>query len=768
MFDRKRGGAFQGRLNGPQGPCRLARRPSLEPLEGRQLLAATIGPLGPLTIPATVGFQLPLDGGAGGAQTYTVSSSNPDVKATVARGKFLTIGVTHSSSGATDPAFAGSLTFQLFDDLTPLTTSKIEQLVNQGFYTSATDPSASKAATPPPQFPSKDFFRIVPDFVIQGGSRSGDNTGSSGVPGFPFDDEFNQQLVFDGKGQLAMANAGNDTNDSQFFVTLGSPRNLDFNKTIFGQLVAGQDTLDKIAAVARKPADSANSEGSTPVNPILFTSTTLSDANPNGVIHLDATRATPGEVSNLTITATETATGMTSTVTVPVTVTANVDARGNPINEQPFLKPIVNPTVGLNQTAVFKLDAVDAQGAADALTYIVGGAPPASPGPSLPLPPVQNATATVDANGVVRVTPNPGFTGVINLLAGVRNQVDHTGTGSLENIANYDTRRISVNVTDGQAVNLPPIAIPGSINVLMNNHAAVQLQGDTANPGSPTQTLVYDIVSPPSHGTISSFDPAHGTLIYTPDAGFQGTDSLNFRVSDPGAPAPSLDSSIATETFNVTTGATGAVRLIDRVLVVTPLPRTDGGTNLITVSQVDGKIQVQVNGVIDQIQPAPGDLDRIVVYGSKASDHITISPEVTVPATLNGGLGGENVIIAGGGSSRLHGWNGRNVLQGGPEFDVLIGRAGHVRFRQSAGNDVYFAGIPRRRGNLRGIDWPGIPLRASARASKGQPPSGTFYRFANDRLVVSTHPPRFPVAPIRAVIPGRVNNHPGPFQGAGS
>ncbi|MEO6810106.1 MAG: peptidylprolyl isomerase [Isosphaeraceae bacterium] len=767
MFDRKRGGAFQGWLNGPQGPSRLARRPALEPLEGRQLLAATIGPLGPLSVPATVGFQLPLNGGAGGAQTYTVSSSNADVKATVANGKFLTIGVSHSSSGATDPAFAGSLTFQLFDDLTPLTTSKIEQLVTQGFYDSATDPSASKATTPPSQFPSKNFFRIVPDFVIQGGSRSGDNTGSSGVPGFPFDDEYNQQLVYNGTGQLAMANAGNDTNDSQIFVTLGSPRNLDFNKTIFGQLVAGQDTLDKIAGVARQPANSTNSEGSTPVTPILFTSTTLSDTNPNGVIHLDATRATAGEVSNLTITATETATGMTSTVTVPVTVSANVDAQGKPINEQPFLNPIVNPTVGLDQTAVFKLDAVDAQ-ATDTLTYIVGGAPPAGQGPSLPLPTVQSATATVDANGVVRVTPTKGFTGVVQLLVGVRNQVDHSGTGTLETITNYDTQRINVNVTNGQVVNLPPIASSGSTNVLMNNPAAVQLQGDTANPGSPTQTLVYNIVSPPAHGTISNFDTQTGAFVYTPAAGYLGTDSLGFQVTDVGDPTPNLTSSIATETFNVSTGSTGAVRLIDRVLVVTPLPRTDGGTNLITVSQVNGKIQVQVNGVIDQIQPAPGDLDKIVVYGSKAGDHITVAPQVDVPTTLNGGQGGKNVIIAGGGSSRMHGWSGRNVLQGGAEFDVLIGRAGHVRFRQSAGNDVYFAGIPRRRGTLHGIDFPGVTVRASARDAKGQPPRGTYYRFVNDRLVVSTHPPRFPVAPMHAVIPGRVNNHPGPFQGAGS
>ena len=71
-----------------------------------------------------------------------------------------------------------------------------------------------------------------------------------GQPGFPFADEFNQQLAFTGTGQLAMANAGDDTNQSQFFVTTGSPRSLDFQHTIFGQLVSGQDIIAQMTRVA--------------------------------------------------------------------------------------------------------------------------------------------------------------------------------------------------------------------------------------------------------------------------------------------------------------------------------------------------------------------------------------------------------------------------------------------------------------------------------------------------------------------------------------
>src|SRR5207248_529409 len=114
----------------------------------------------------------------------------------------------------------------------------------------------------------------------------------------PFMDEFNEQLAFTGTGQLAMANAGKDTNSSQFFITTGSPRFLDFNHTIFGQLVDDpQGTLAKMTAVPRDANDA-------PLSPILITATTLSGSSPDGVIHIDATSATAGQTANITVTAT--------------------------------------------------------------------------------------------------------------------------------------------------------------------------------------------------------------------------------------------------------------------------------------------------------------------------------------------------------------------------------------------------------------------------------------------------------------------------------
>jgi cyclophilin family peptidyl-prolyl cis-trans isomerase len=729
MFDRKREGSVRGTT--PAGATRrgLAHRPRLEDLEGRPLLA-TLAPIAPVTVPAFMGEQLPLDGGTGAPQTYTVQSDNPEVQATVAQGQFWTIGVGHTSSGPTDPAFTGTLMFQLFDDLTPLTTQRIESLINQGFYTSPTQPTDSS-----PPLPSKNFHRIASgfpnstDFIVQGGSITGNGTGNVPETGYPFRDEFLQQLAFTGNGQLAMANAGPDTNDSQFFITTGMPRFLDYHHTIFGQLVAGQQILQDMTQVAKQ------SDGQTPVNPILFTASTLSNSSPDGVIHLNTVGAAPGQTANLTITA-RAADGTTTTQVVPVSVgpTATTNTEGTINNERPFISGIIpNQVVGAGQVDTFQIPAIDVEG--DPLTFQVGGGPPTSTsGGTTTFAPVQNGTASVDSDGVVSVVPNAGFTGTINLLVGVRDQTDRTGQG-VDNFGNYDTRALSLTVQNGSFVNLQPIARTAAAAVMDNTPATVTLQGDSANPQS-NQTVTYQLLSQPLNGTVTNFNPTAGTFTYTPNKDFIGQDTLTYQVTDVGDPTPNMTSVPGVVTINVTGGQTSSVRLIDRVLIVTPPPRTDGGVNTIAVHQVAGNLQVIVNGVIDATAPAATDVDRIVVYGTKASDQVTIGPEVTTPATLNGGQGGVNTLTAGGGSTLEHGWFGFNTLQGSPKADQLIGRTGHVHFVKSGGNDELFAGdyhpLSRRHEPFRLFgNW--FNTRPAA-------PTGTFYKFVGNRLVAVPTP----------------------------
>jgi peptidyl-prolyl cis-trans isomerase A (cyclophilin A) len=97
------------------------------------------------------------------------------------------------------------------------------------------------------------FHRVIPDFMIQGGDPQGDGRGG---PGYQFEDETKgSPHKFDKPGKLAMANAGPNTNGSQFFITTVPTTWLTGKHTIFGEVVEGQDVVDKITAVPRGPQD---------------------------------------------------------------------------------------------------------------------------------------------------------------------------------------------------------------------------------------------------------------------------------------------------------------------------------------------------------------------------------------------------------------------------------------------------------------------------------------------------------------------------------
>src|SRR5487761_2044874 len=110
------------------------------------------------------------------------------------------------------------------------------------------------------------FHRVIPDFMIQGGCPEGSGTGG---PGYTFEDEFNNHKVV--RGALAMANAGPNTNGSQFFiVTAGAAGWLDGKHTVFGQVTEGMDVVDQLEEI---PTDG----GDRPSEPIGISSIELSD-----------------------------------------------------------------------------------------------------------------------------------------------------------------------------------------------------------------------------------------------------------------------------------------------------------------------------------------------------------------------------------------------------------------------------------------------------------------------------------------------------------
>jgi peptidyl-prolyl cis-trans isomerase A (cyclophilin A) len=113
------------------------------------------------------------------------------------------------------------------------------------------------------------FHRVIPDFMIQGGDPAGNGMGG---PGYKFEDETKgSPHRFDKKGKLAMANAGPNTNGSQFFITVAATEWLTGKHTIFGEVVEGQDVVDKISKVSRDRGDK-------PVKPVVLESVTIERA----------------------------------------------------------------------------------------------------------------------------------------------------------------------------------------------------------------------------------------------------------------------------------------------------------------------------------------------------------------------------------------------------------------------------------------------------------------------------------------------------------
>jgi hypothetical protein len=293
------------------------------------------------------------------------------------------------------------------------------------------------------------------------------------------------------------------------------------------------------------------------------------------------------------------------------------------------------------------------------------------------------------------------------------------------------------------AINFRPFASPVTTTAASGTSTTITLNGVSGYPDTTKpSTLSYALVSQPSHGTISQFNPSTGTFLYTPNKGFVGTDSLQYIVNATGpqtTPAVTT-SNPSTVTITVTPAppvSTGAVRVVGTVLLVTPLPEVGHGRNKIEVLQVPNSssasgfvLEVMVNGQVDITQPSTASVDSIVVFGAKASDTITIDPSVTVPATIDGGHGGRNVLKGGGTFTVEHGWFGHNVLIGRTGFNELIGRAGQVRFKPSSSTIYIFAGVPNHR----------TPMLNPT------PPGGTFYKFVKGRLVPVPESALFPHA----------------------
>src|SRR5271163_2113100 len=112
------------------------RQPLLDVLEDRQMLTASLQPIAPVTVPALQGDTIPLLAATNftDAQNFTVTSSNPDIAASIASGPFWSLGVSYTDPENSGNNFTGTLTYQFFQNLTPNTVSEISNLTNNGYF----------------------------------------------------------------------------------------------------------------------------------------------------------------------------------------------------------------------------------------------------------------------------------------------------------------------------------------------------------------------------------------------------------------------------------------------------------------------------------------------------------------------------------------------------------------------------------------------------------------------------------------------------------
>jgi cyclophilin family peptidyl-prolyl cis-trans isomerase len=342
---RKNRNSLGGLRGGRGGLSRLEKRLRFEPLEERQLLSLTV------SAPVLVSFD---DANAAADTTFTASSSNTHLTATVVHTTTLLKMQVHTvnADGSANPS--GEMDFLLLGDVAPNNIAHVEALANAGFYNGLT------------------FHRIIQDFMIQGGDPLGTGSGGSGTDGAKGqtqDDEFNVDIRFTSSGLLAMANSGTDTNDCQFFITAGKDtsgnfnyfRDGDYQYTIIGKLVAGDTVRQEVAGVS--VVDNGSGETSKPVNPPIIDSVSIVTNTEYGLVLLKPTSAaTANETATVQVTASD---GSTVTVTADgetpgpsLSVTTATDTPST--KDRPaFLGAIANVTTTMNTPVTISVPAVE-------------------------------------------------------------------------------------------------------------------------------------------------------------------------------------------------------------------------------------------------------------------------------------------------------------------------------------------------------------------------------------------------------------------------
>ena len=654
-----------------------------ETLEARRLLAAPeIGPL-PFEPEAVAGhpIYLPLqisdaDGDAVDDLTVSVvetpgEEANGSAEVLPRENRFLEMDVA-------GPDFSGTMTFQLFDNVAPETTSRIAALADTGFYDGL------------------EIFRVIDDFILQFGDPANDGTGvldpdgepNTGderrSPEFTFEDEFDPDSLFTGDGQLAMANSGKDTNGSQFFVTEGPVRNLDFNHTIFGQLISGFDVRD---AVIESPTgvDDEGNQTQRPAETITVTGVRTVENQTDGVARF--LPSAPGDYT-LRVTAVDD-NGEQSTRDLTVSVGPDVAGDGEDFDDPPFLllQSDLSLLTDVGQAITFDLPATDVDG--DPLAYYAS---------------FVDFTAGVEQNAQFRQILNEVFTTGQNPATG-QNLVTNGPAGNLD--VSQEDARVTYTPADGFAgpVQVFVYTVQQGFNATnVNSQIDKQLVligvGDDAASGT-GQTVLATEGQELDDVAVARFLDQAGEDAEADDwsavidwGDGEVTDGEVVALDDEGAfevrgdhTYETLDGDVPLRVTIV--GDRGArLELVGEVDGVGPVSldpenralRVDGteADDQISLERDGDMLIVTVNG--EETEVDANDVDLIELFGGDGDDEIVVGqdgPNTRVFAgagndSVTGG-GGNDEIFGEAGDDELDGRGGNDMMDGGDGADYLMG-----------------------------------------------------------------------------------------------
>lgn len=601
----------------------------VETIESRRLFAAApvVDGIANATVPIGKTIQIPVTSTSDAPLTYSVRNLS---------GSAQVIATLHPSSNTfvqmNVAGYSQPMVFELFNDVAPDAARRFTGLVNAGFYNGLT------------------FHRVINNFVIQGGDPSGDG---SGGPQYSFDDEFNTSAIFSGSGQLAMANSGKDTNGSQFFITEGPQRLLDFNHTIFGQLVRGEATRDAISNVSVDGNDA-------PLSAVTITSVKVIKDYVDAVLQVRLNNSGNYDLK-------VTATGANGSDARTFTVSGQTDAINDPpILDTSALQPVYYTAA--NTPVSIQLKSIDAEG--DPVTYLAQFADAAS---------TSNANGTFDSStGLLTVIPKTGYVGVINVYVGVeapgattRGSTDADSSKLFNGIA--DTQLIKISVGGSQ---MKATAYGFDANSAAQFALATVATFRTTNPAATASNFSASIDwgdGTVTAGTIqknrSGSYSVYGTKTY--GAAASGEMPITVTVTGPDG---------ATSTATTTADVRNFASLADGVLSVYGTSAADR----IGIGRKGAYYAVTVNG--QTLAFAASDVSLITAYGLAGNDSITKADQV-VGAYVDGGAGNDTLSAA----------DGANTMNGGDGDDLLYGGSGNDKMAGSDGNDTLFGGTGKDR-----------------------------------------------------------------------